>query len=166
MVAFALKSPFPFPPFSVAWKLPTCGMRKATCARGPELLLPRCPRPPISKPSGRRVLGWDAWFPRGVFVGRGWVGSPCVKKLLGSPCHFRLPPLALLPKQPLCSLPALIDSCPSSFSPQVPGAQDLVDFSPVYRCFHIYSVLVSGCSSPSPFNNCPSLGGSRFWPHA
>ncbi|XP_039189846.1 exocyst complex component 6B isoform X3 [Crotalus tigris] len=24
---------------------------------------------------------------------------------------------------------------------QVPGAQDLVDFSPVYRCFHIYSVL-------------------------
>uniref|UniRef100_A0A8D2MGM2 Exocyst complex component n=1 Tax=Zonotrichia albicollis TaxID=44394 RepID=A0A8D2MGM2_ZONAL len=28
------------------------------------------------------------------------------------------------------------------FSPfQVPGAQDLVDFSPVYRCLHIYSVL-------------------------
>lgn len=26
---------------------------------------------------------------------------------------------------------------------QVPGAQDLVDFSPVYRCLHIYSVLVS-----------------------
>ncbi|KAK9398504.1 exocyst complex component 6B [Crotalus adamanteus] len=24
---------------------------------------------------------------------------------------------------------------------EVPGAQDLVDFSPVYRCFHIYSVL-------------------------
>uniref|UniRef100_A0A663NBP9 Exocyst complex component n=1 Tax=Athene cunicularia TaxID=194338 RepID=A0A663NBP9_ATHCN len=26
---------------------------------------------------------------------------------------------------------------------EVPGAQDLVDFSPVYRCLHIYSVLVS-----------------------
>lgn len=26
---------------------------------------------------------------------------------------------------------------------QVPGAQDLVDFSPVYRCLHIYTVLVS-----------------------
>lgn len=26
---------------------------------------------------------------------------------------------------------------------QVPGTQDLVDFSPVYRCLHIYSVLVS-----------------------
>ncbi|KAI4797294.1 hypothetical protein KUCAC02_025190 [Chaenocephalus aceratus] len=25
----------------------------------------------------------------------------------------------------------------------VPGAQDLVDFSPVYRCLHIYTVLVS-----------------------
>nr|XP_023474671.1 exocyst complex component 6B isoform X4 [Equus caballus] len=25
--------------------------------------------------------------------------------------------------------------------PRVPGAQDLVDFSPVYRCLHIYSVL-------------------------
>uniref|UniRef100_A0A8C3V923 Exocyst complex component n=1 Tax=Catharus ustulatus TaxID=91951 RepID=A0A8C3V923_CATUS len=25
--------------------------------------------------------------------------------------------------------------------PQVPGAQELVDFSPVYRCLHIYSVL-------------------------
>ncbi|XP_027586395.2 exocyst complex component 6B-like, partial [Pipra filicauda] len=24
---------------------------------------------------------------------------------------------------------------------EVPGAQDLVDFSPVYRCLHIYSVL-------------------------
>ncbi|KAL0621525.1 hypothetical protein AAY473_009855, partial [Plecturocebus cupreus] len=27
---------------------------------------------------------------------------------------------------------------------QVPGAQDLVDFSPVYRCLHIYSVLSWG----------------------
>uniref|UniRef100_A0A8D2MHP4 Exocyst complex component n=1 Tax=Zonotrichia albicollis TaxID=44394 RepID=A0A8D2MHP4_ZONAL len=26
---------------------------------------------------------------------------------------------------------------------EVPGAQDLVDFSPVYRCLHIYSVLVN-----------------------
>ncbi|EMP31883.1 Exocyst complex component 6B, partial [Chelonia mydas] len=26
---------------------------------------------------------------------------------------------------------------------EVPGAQDLVDFSPVYRCLHIYSVLVT-----------------------
>lgn len=26
---------------------------------------------------------------------------------------------------------------------QVPGAPDLVDFSPVYRCLHIYTVLVS-----------------------
>ncbi len=26
---------------------------------------------------------------------------------------------------------------------QIPGAQDLVDFSPVYRCLHIYTVLVS-----------------------
>uniref|UniRef100_A0A8C5SWY7 Exocyst complex component 6B n=1 Tax=Laticauda laticaudata TaxID=8630 RepID=A0A8C5SWY7_LATLA len=31
-------------------------------------------------------------------------------------------------------------SC-ESLSLWVPGAQDLVDFSPVYRCFHIYSVL-------------------------
>lgn len=33
---------------------------------------------------------------------------------------------------------------------QVPGAQDLVDFSPVYRCLHIYTVLVglSSCISP------------------
>ena len=31
----------------------------------------------------------------------------------------------------------------STVSLQVPGAQDLVDFSPVYRCLHIYTVLVS-----------------------
>uniref|UniRef100_A0A8D2MH23 Exocyst complex component n=1 Tax=Zonotrichia albicollis TaxID=44394 RepID=A0A8D2MH23_ZONAL len=35
------------------------------------------------------------------------------------------------------------------FSPfQVPGAQDLVDFSPVYRCLHIYSVLEQLCCHP------------------
>ncbi|KAG8542504.1 hypothetical protein GDO81_026604, partial [Engystomops pustulosus] len=26
---------------------------------------------------------------------------------------------------------------------EAPGTQDLVDFSPVYRCLHIYTVLVS-----------------------
>ncbi|NWU69590.1 EXC6B protein, partial [Pterocles burchelli] len=31
---------------------------------------------------------------------------------------------------------------------EVPGAQDLVDFSPVYRCLHIYSVLVSNSAHP------------------
>lgn len=33
------------------------------------------------------------------------------------------------------------------FPLQVPGAQDLVDFSPVYRCLHIYTVLVSSFSA-------------------
>ncbi|KAL7975889.1 hypothetical protein Chor_011804, partial [Crotalus horridus] len=42
--------------------------------------------------------------------------------------------------------------CPSYMSPQVPGAQDLVDFSPVYRCFHIYSVLA--------FHRSPEHSGS------
>ncbi|NWZ08988.1 EXC6B protein, partial [Agelaius phoeniceus] len=55
---------------------------------------------------------------------------------------------------------------------EVPGAQDLVDFSPVYRCLHIYSVLVSesgfscsgefhGSTPPSFIRACPSLGEEK-----
>uniref|UniRef100_A0A4W6CE23 Exocyst complex component n=1 Tax=Lates calcarifer TaxID=8187 RepID=A0A4W6CE23_LATCA len=37
-----------------------------------------------------------------------------------------------------CHMPS---DCLNCLSLQVPGAQDLVDFSPVYRCLHIYTVL-------------------------
>lgn len=46
----------------------------------------------------------------------------------------------------LCALCALLDICEILtvvfFPGQVLTAQDLVDFSPVYRCLHIYTVLV------------------------
>uniref|UniRef100_A0A4W6CCQ1 Exocyst complex component n=1 Tax=Lates calcarifer TaxID=8187 RepID=A0A4W6CCQ1_LATCA len=46
--------------------------------------------------------------------------------------------------QQLNSGPCLLyiqSDCLNCLSLQVPGAQDLVDFSPVYRCLHIYTVL-------------------------
>lgn len=42
----------------------------------------------------------------------------------------------------------------SFVSLQVPGAQDLVDFSPVYRCLHIYTVLVSYYSNHDCYCLC------------
>ena len=37
---------------------------------------------------------------------------------------------------------AQIECCSFSFFTQGLSAQDLIDFSPVYRCLHIYTVLV------------------------
>uniref|UniRef100_A0A6I8PC73 Exocyst complex component n=1 Tax=Ornithorhynchus anatinus TaxID=9258 RepID=A0A6I8PC73_ORNAN len=42
---------------------------------------------------------------------------------------------------------------------EVPGTQDLVDFSPVYRCLHIYSVLVS--DPGSSHRHASRRGGAR-----
>ncbi|NWZ87928.1 EXC6B protein, partial [Poecile atricapillus] len=45
---------------------------------------------------------------------------------------------------------------------EVPGAQDLVDFSPVYRCLHIYSVLVSQ-SRIFPLRGIPWIRSSLLY---
>lgn len=48
---------------------------------------------------------------------------------------------------------------------EVPGAQDLVDFSPVYRCLHIYSVLkLCGDSSAQGLKaNCSAKDGKHHF---
>lgn len=48
----------------------------------------------------------------------------------------------LLVIYPILQIICLLCFLYSSFLRQVLTAQDLVDFSPVYRCLHIYSVLV------------------------
>ncbi|MEQ2177156.1 hypothetical protein GOODEAATRI_000923 [Goodea atripinnis] len=55
-------------------------------------------------------------------------------------------------------------TCPAlalGFQVPVPGAQDLVDFSPVYRCLHIYTVLVT---HPQHNHIIPGLGFTPEFP--